>query len=130
MITNFNVGVKGLIRQEGKILLMHGNAQRDFWEAPGGRIDDDETIEDTLQRELSEELPGIEIVSIGRLVHSARLPGMPLGDRGLLLLWYEVDATFPNGVSLSDEHDEFRWCSVEEASKLASFGVQEAIEKL
>lgn len=130
MVTLFNVGVKGLIRQNNKILLLRGNSRRDFWEAPGGRIDDNETIEQTLIRELNEELPGIDNISVGKLVHSVRLPGMPLGNKGLLLLWYEVNATFPEGVAVSDEHVEYRWCDVKESKELASFGVQEAIEKL
>lgn len=120
----FNVGVKAIIEHEGKVLLLRKN---DFWDTPGGRIDGDETTEATLHRELVEELPGIVNVRVGKLLHVVRLPGMPFGDHGLFLVWYQVTANFPNGVQLSDEHQEYRWCTREEVAELASVGINEAV---
>jgi 8-oxo-dGTP pyrophosphatase MutT (NUDIX family) len=52
----FYVGCKGLIRDKGRgILLLHREYKSgDFWDVPGGRIDEDEDIEQTLIRELNE----------------------------------------------------------------------------
>lgn len=58
----FYVGIKGVIVNDGKVLMLRANAalgRRDIWEIPGGRIDDEENIEQTLRRELQEELPNI-----------------------------------------------------------------------
>ena len=129
-MTIFNVGVKAIIEKDDMVLLLHGGEKRDFWEGPGGRIDDDETIEQALRRELSEELPGIENVQVHELLYAKRMPGMPLGDKGLLLIWYRVTADFPKGVVLSDEHESYKWCTKEEVEQLASVGVWEAARKL
>lgn len=126
----FNVGVKAIIEHDGKILLLHGGDGRDFWEGPGGRIDDDETIGQTLRRELEEELPGIANIRIGQILHALRLPGMKLGDKGLFLVWYHVQAEFPDGVKLSDEHETYLWCSQQEVHELATDGVCEAVDML
>jgi predicted NUDIX family NTP pyrophosphohydrolase len=54
----FNVGIKGVVRrQDGAVLLLRKNQDDAFWDVPGGRIDGDESIEQTLNRELAEELP-------------------------------------------------------------------------
>lgn len=129
-MTIFNVGVKAIIEHDGKFLLVHGSGARDFWEAPGGRIDNNESIEETLIRELHEELPGIENIRLNSILHAARVPGMPLGDRGLFLVWYHVAADFPRGVQLSDEHDAYKWCSADEAIEIAAPYVGQAIEML
>lgn len=48
----------GIIRNDaGEILLLHRNTpERQQWEIPGGKIDDGETAEQTVIRELQEEL--------------------------------------------------------------------------
>jgi len=126
-ITIFNVGVKGLIVDGDKVLIVKSSSHG-FWEAPGGRVDDNETIQETLIRELQEELPGIENIQVGRLLNVYRLPGMPLGDHGLMLMWYVVRADFPNGVSLSDEHQEFEWVGFSDALDRVEPGTRQAIE--
>ena len=129
-MTIFNVGVKAIIEKDEKILLLHGGESRNYWEGPGGRIDDNETAEETLVRELQEELPGIANIRIGELLYVTRVPGMPLGDRGLFLVWYRVDADFPDGVKLSDEHESYEWCTRDEVKERASTGVWEAVQRL
>jgi len=128
-MTTFNVGVKAIIIQNDLVLLAK-RVTKDgyFWEAPGGRIDDNETLEDTLTRELNEELPGIAGIKIGNLLHAYRIPGMPLGDKGLVLLWFAVSASFPSGVKISDEHDEYKWCTFSEVEDIAAPGVAQAIK--
>jgi 8-oxo-dGTP diphosphatase len=126
-ITIFNVGVKGLIVDGDKVLIVKSSSHG-FWEAPGGRVDNNETIQETLIRELQEELPGIENIKIGRLLNAYRLPGMPLGDRGLTLMWYVVHAEFPDDVGLSDEHEQFEWVSFAEALNRVETGTKQAIE--
>lgn len=129
-MTLFNVAVKAVIENEGKILLLHGGKSRDFWQCPGGRIDGNETIQEALHREIAEELPSAANVTIHEILHAERLPGMALDDRGILFIWYRVTADFPDGIVLSDEHDSYQWCGKKEVAEIASFGVADAVRKL
>ena len=62
----FYVGVKGLIKtDQGYLILKH---TKGHYDTPGGRIDGNEGFEQTLRRELSEELPGISDIVVGDLV--------------------------------------------------------------
>ena len=49
------MGVKALILNNGKFLVMHNNGvKEDLWELPGGRMEFGETAEETLKREIQE----------------------------------------------------------------------------
>ena len=104
----FYVGVKGIVRDDRGYLLVKKTG-RDVWESPGGRIDGDENFEQTLRRELVEELPGIEVKSIGELQGTHRLQGDIEHDTGLVLLYYLVGAALPLEVVMSDEHESYIW---------------------
>ncbi len=57
------VSIKGIVFEEGKVWLRKN--QRGEWELPGGKIDRGEQPEDTLIREISEELGlKVEVVKI------------------------------------------------------------------
>jgi 8-oxo-dGTP pyrophosphatase MutT (NUDIX family) len=103
----FYVGVKGLIQtDEGYLILKH---TKGHFDTPGGRIDDNEDFEQTLRRELSEELPGITDIKVGDLVGSYRLQKDIDDDTSLVLLYFLVDATLPNQIQLSEEHQSYQW---------------------
>ncbi|MFC1823977.1 8-oxo-dGTP diphosphatase MutT [Thermodesulfobacteriota bacterium] len=60
----------GLIWQEGKLLITKrpvGSHLAGFWEFPGGKQEEGETLKACLQREVREEL-GVEILAQGRLL--------------------------------------------------------------
>ena len=73
---SFQVGIKGIIVQEDKVLLLKfryrdGNLH---WDLPGGRIDGDEDIDAAFAREIAEELPGLSEPKLERIVHAERAP--------------------------------------------------------
>ena len=127
----FYVGVKGVIICDDRVLLLRANGgkgRRDIWEAPGGRIDDDETMAQTLERELHEELPNIQDVRIGGILHATRLPWIIDGTNGLTLVFFRVEADFVGDPEISDEHMEWKWCTLAEARQLANDITLPAIE--
>ena len=61
--------VAGLIAQDEKILLARRLLNKSFagyWEIPGGKVEENESDEDAIQRELSEEL-GIEVTDFNKV---------------------------------------------------------------
>jgi 8-oxo-dGTP pyrophosphatase MutT (NUDIX family) len=107
---NFNVGIKGVVRRsDGAVLLLRKNQANAFWEVPGGRIDGDESVEQTLERELSEELPDCSNLLTSRILCAHRLPKDIGDDLGLLLIYFEVTLDLPDPVIISEEHTAFRW---------------------
>lgn len=118
MIKDCHVGIKGIICTNGQCLVLQKDTDGDpYWDVPGGRIDNNETIAEALSRELREELPSIKNFSIGEVVGAYRLnTDLPEG-RGLVLIFYKVD-TEEFDVALSDEHCAYRWVSKETLPEL------------
>jgi ADP-ribose pyrophosphatase YjhB (NUDIX family) len=104
----FYVGVKGIVREKGKgiLILQHTEGH---WDTPGGRMDGNETIEDTLHRELGEEVPGIADIEMHDILGAFRIPRDIDGDTSLVLIHYLVDAKVPDPIQLSHEHQKAIW---------------------
>lgn len=129
-IQQFNVGIKAAILKENKILIVK-HATKDFWDVPGGRIDDNESIHDTLARELAEELPGSTLNDIGQTVCAYRVPDLVFDDgAGLVLIVYKVDVELPESIVLSSEHKDVKWATFDEALEIGSHIVKETVNAL
>jgi 8-oxo-dGTP diphosphatase len=122
----FYVGVKGLIQnRQGKILLLKADATKHrknkepYWDIPGGRIDEDESVLDALKRELKEET-GIEkiqnhsffttVISNHQIPHGRQ-------TIGLVLMIYVVKIPSDSVIKISKEHVAYEWVSRLEARK-------------
>jgi ADP-ribose pyrophosphatase YjhB (NUDIX family) len=104
---HFYVGVKGLIKTEkGYLLIRH---KKGHYEIPGGRIDDDENFEQTIIRELEEELPGTTSVSLGELIGASRVHRDIEEGVSLVLLYFVVHAKVLDTPVLGEEHDSCHW---------------------
>lgn len=79
-----------------------GKSAAGKWEFPGGKVDDDETPEAALVREIQEEL-GISI-SVDNCIDRSVTP---VGDNNIDLACYLV--TSADVPTRSTDHDELRW---------------------
>jgi mutator protein MutT len=111
----FQVGVKALVANtEGKILLL--KAAKGFhdahWDLPGGRIEDAQTPEEALLREIEEEIGVTEVSSIefhSGCISNFELKFDDIGAVGLVLMAYEVKLPPKFQIELSDEHTDYEW---------------------
>lgn len=120
----FYIGIKGILVKDGRVLLLQRKDQQEklFWDIPGGRMGEGEDVRDTLVRELREELPGVEEIVIGELLHAAMLPRNLNDGNGLMLLYFKVTAKLEE-VTLSEEHITAEWVGIEELEELKTDGV-------
>ena len=140
----FHVGIKALIQnEEGKILILRTSPgklvkvirtkgvpkelhEKGYWDIPGGRIEEGMSLEETLKKEVEEET-GLDWSLVqekeffyGNIAHIE----ISVEDEkfGIVLLTYlcKLEKT-PENIKLKiDEHNEFKWASINEAKELLS----------
>ena len=122
----FHIGIKGLIRNgSGRVLLLKVPAWKGnpgYWDLPGGRMNPGETFEQTLRRELKEEI-GVDYNGTPKqLMAVLANVTIPVGDTrvSLMLVPYEVELPEDVEIRLNpDEPEEaFEWYEPKEAAKL------------
>lgn len=98
------ISAKGiLINSASQILLMRN--ERGDWELPGGRLEPNEQLEETLIREMKEET-NLD-VTVNRLIDTWVYE--VIKDRFVLIVAYQCHFNQEQVVSMSDEHIEFNW---------------------
>ena len=118
-----------LQREDGRVLLLKRRAERGgFWQILTGRIEPGESPLQTAGREVHEETgfsPRLDEIRELGYAH-----GFALGGRVPPLFARETAfaATVSGEPRLSDEHDEHRWCTPDEALQLLPFaGLRRAV---
>lgn len=127
MIKRFNVGIKGVVVSGDKVLILRSERGWNGWEIPGGRIDGDESIPETLDRELKEELPNIKDIKVGKILDAYRIHKDIDNDVSLTLIFFKVTATFDGEPEISDEHLEYKWATKDEAVELVADSCKNAV---
>ena len=117
MTTRVHDCVGGLLVHEGRILLGRRRDDCDWlsgaWDVFGGHVEAGESGEQAIARELGEEL-GIAPLGLSYLETIEGAAPQPWRLRLYLVLGWE------GAPALLAEHDELRWCELEEAqAKLA-----------
>jgi 8-oxo-dGTP diphosphatase len=101
-----------VIQREGKYLVCRRPLQKrhgGLWEFPGGKIEEGESDEDALKRELQEELD-IEVTGVGKTLFSRNDPDSPF-----LIEFIETEI-FGNPTPI--EHSEAIWIDPSELTHL------------
>lgn len=105
------VAVKAVLRnKDGKYLILREDKR---WHEVGGRIDKGELLKDGLRREVREET-GITDLEIGKVIHADEWYAKPEGELKHIVAVYYTCTTNTDEVTLSDEHQEYAWVTVEE----------------
>jgi 8-oxo-dGTP pyrophosphatase MutT (NUDIX family) len=121
----FHIGIKGLIRNDkGQLLLLSKkhigdmDKSRVAWDIPGGRMDIGEDFEDTLAREIKEEL-GIEYDTKPEFFVATKtnikIPSEH-GELSLVLMFHHLKIPNDAKITLSDEHLGYEWVDVATAA--------------
>jgi 8-oxo-dGTP pyrophosphatase MutT (NUDIX family) len=122
----FYVGVKGLIQDSrGKILLLKDDVSQQrrntaaYWDIPGGRIDEGESVLDALKREIKERTGIAKLESYQFFTAVISNHQIPKDKQllGLILMIYVIKIPPKSTVEISAEHSEYEWVSRLEARK-------------
>ncbi len=112
------VGVKIFLKNhEGKYLLLRRSPEKysevdKYWDIPGGRINPGVSLIDNLKREVMEET-GLEITGEPKLLAAQDILRP---QKHIVRLTYIGQSV--GEVKLSEEHNEYRWLSVDEVRVL------------
>lgn len=118
-VGRFQCGVAALLyhAETRTYLLLRRSHQRDFgaddWESVTGRVDQGESFEQAVYREVREEVGlDIKIDFIIGTTHFYR--GQPTPENELLGVKYACSVGSREALTISDEHDEARWLTTDE----------------
>jgi len=129
--------VAGYILHEDKVLLIH-HKKLDLWLPVGGHIDDNETPDDALLREIKEEV-GMDVdilnQNLGKieggdtkrsLANPFHVNVHSVGDHDHCCLFYVCKALEPEKLKINGELKDFKWFSKEDLdSELVNNDVKE-----
>lgn len=105
-----------LFDQHGHILVLkrskHSKTNPRRWELPGGKIDQNESFDAALKREVTEET-GFQVV-----IHSAAGTAMQETEESRIVHLVMIGSMISGGLAISSEHDEYRWASPAEIGGL------------
>ena len=133
---NFHLGVKAVVRNSsGEVLLLQVNPAElinepeAYWDLPGGRVKQGQTVLGTLAREMAEET-GIKklgrIVHIGMTLSNKRIPLPGGGSVGLILSAYDCRTVVEQEITFSKEHLAVGWFKPQKAATLLRVKYPEA----
>ncbi len=122
---------------ELKLLLLKRVPEKGgFWQPLSGGIELDEMPDSAVQRELYEETGIQDVVSVLNLnysfTHNTPKNGVLMHQEDIC---YAVEVVGPTKIALSHEHNEYRWCSLEEVRLLlqwepAVLGLEKLVQLL
>lgn len=117
----FLAGVGALLRDGDRYLLLRRAATKDFaagaWECVTGRVDQGEGFAAAVRREVAEEL-GVAVTPEYLLATTHFYRGTAVPENELVGVVYLCSWAGEQPITLSAEHDAFRWVTAVEAAQL------------
>jgi len=111
-VARWVVSVKGVLLRDECVVLVHN--ERDEWELPGGQLELDETPEQCVERKIGEELfVTAKAVSLLDTWVFEVVPGTHV-----LIVTFGCEATLPEQLRHSDEHDDVKLVPIAELDGL------------
>ncbi len=83
------------------------------WDLPGGRIENNETVEAGFVRDIEEEIGKEVIYKIGPIVHTEHMEYID----GSVYACFSLGLYEGGEITLSEEHSEYQWMSADEVEK-------------
>ena len=117
--------VNALLLREGSVLLArrspHRKAYPGLWSFPGGHVEAEETLEQALTREASEE------VNVAPVIYStvARIADPNTTSEPITYHMYAVREWSGEPCIINGEHTELRWFTFEEAKALPDLALED-----
>jgi 8-oxo-dGTP diphosphatase len=106
-----------ILRDGDTVLMCHRHPDREWvpnvWDFPGGHVEDHETPQQALARELEEEL-GVTIDAPSRPADEV----LSFEDESVRLSVWFIDYGGPIENRCPEEHDDVRWVSLDAATEL------------
>lgn len=112
IVPTYQIGVKGIIINPNKKVLVLLKKRELIWDIPGGRIEAGETPMKSLNRELKEEILNLNDYKVTKLLNISQIE-----KANLFLIYYRIETTL-EVVELSDEHKTYKWISYEDIDNL------------
>lgn len=115
-------GAKALIERDGKVLAIKTETgSQEFWDIPGGRVEEGETVNEALERELKEEV-NLTSVSVGEPIgtYSFRIGENREGEQVNIIV-FKVETDQDPSLSDSEEEShlaEMKWMEPEELAQV------------
>lgn len=111
--------VNGLLVRDGRILMAYRSKDRprypDCWSFPGGGVEDGETLEQALLRELGEEIG---------IVPTHYVSFDQLYDCPVMFHFFLVTKWTGDIANLGDEHVQLRWMSFDNAAAQSNLALE------
>lgn len=124
---NVIIGQKAFIVRGNKILILKRkevDVFRGFWDVPGGKLEDGDSLLTGIAREIKEEA-GLDLTKIILVLSSTKFDGQ-VADRPVVIRNIYLCSAIGQ-VEISKEHSEFKWVDVEDVAKY-KFPDQEDIQ--
>jgi 8-oxo-dGTP diphosphatase len=110
-----------VLRDDGRVAIVHRPRHAD-WSLPKGKLDPGESWEEAALREVEEEC-GLRC----RLDEELPPTEYDVAGRPKRVRWWRMTVVEDVGFMPSDEVDEVRWATPEEAAELLSYGPDRAL---
>jgi len=118
------VVVGSVIENDGRFLVVKRSSKEEFfpnkWELPSGKVEFGEEPDKALAREVFEET-GLQTITFVPFKCTHYLIEKPEKNRHTVQILYLASVAKPSKITLSNEHDDYKWITPEELKKLNTF---------